>query len=214
MAAASAVPPSAMKRATVIGIARISLEALRYIADPQPVLPQHRAGIRFDDAEYDLDERRFTGAVGSDDGNDLALSDVEIDARQDRPAAAMQREIADRNERVLVGSGLFMVAAAARGSMLEVPARMALKIFAMLQRWPDPRSRINVTTKRAARQILVFAHCWQVPDTSTNFTRGSNPIAMGCLVDGSKDVFPIGLDHLPALLAGQEHRAPPGARLM
>jgi hypothetical protein len=61
----------------------VAAEALRHVSDLQIAAAVDSTAIRFLEAEQDTDERRLACAVGADEGNDLALADVDVDVDEE-----------------------------------------------------------------------------------------------------------------------------------
>jgi hypothetical protein len=79
------------------GVPAGEAEELGEVAEPPPGLERAGAGAvdlgraprRADEAAGDLDQRRLPGAVGPEQADELAVSDIEVDAGEglDRPVA-------------------------------------------------------------------------------------------------------------------------------
>ncbi len=71
----------------------VDLKALRYVADLETGGAASRSGVWAFEAEECADERGLAGAVGADEGQDLAGVDVEVDVGEDgvRPARTILR---------------------------------------------------------------------------------------------------------------------------
>ena len=69
----------------------------RHVGDVGAVEHQLAAG-RLVDAAHQVEDRGLAGAVGADDGEDLALADVEGHAVDGLDAAEVDREVVDREE--------------------------------------------------------------------------------------------------------------------
>ena len=77
----------------------VAVEALRHVADAQILAPVHRAAVGLFEPEQHTHQRRLAGAVGTDQRDDLALADVEIDIDEQVTAVAGDAETARGDER-------------------------------------------------------------------------------------------------------------------
>src|SRR6266446_4927838 len=97
---------------------RNEVEFLEYDADTQtpqpypilffanrPPLPNHMPGGRIIDAAQDIDEAALAAAAGADDGDTIALSDLQVDVSKRRYGAAVMNtaDAAQRDQRFCAG---------------------------------------------------------------------------------------------------------------
>ncbi len=77
----------------------VAVEALRHIADAQILAPVHRAAIGLFKAQQNAHQRRLAGAVETDERDDLALADIDVDIHQQLATVAGDAKAASGDER-------------------------------------------------------------------------------------------------------------------
>src|SRR5262249_3513179 len=81
----------------------IDRKALWHVAQNEPRLAQDRSAIGLFEAEQHSHKRRFSGAIGTDESEDLALGNVDIDALQNGAARAREPDRARAQESIECG---------------------------------------------------------------------------------------------------------------
>ena len=77
---------------------------LRHVADPVAALARRAAvdhdapGARLEQPEQDADQRRLAGAVRAEDGEELAVLELEAEPFEERALAEAEREVVDRDD--------------------------------------------------------------------------------------------------------------------
>ena len=86
---------------------------------------EHGAGAGVDDAADDADQRGLAGAVGSEQGKDLAATDVEVDLLERHLAGRVGlAHVADRNDRLHAWSFHFPKGRSAHRNRRAAPGRV------------------------------------------------------------------------------------------
>jgi len=98
----------------------VDVKALRHIANDRRLGPHNLAAIRAVDAEHQLDERGLAGPIGTDQRDDFARHDVEIDMVDQGAAVAAVDKATGGDQRVGIGTTHVLMAAGAGMAVMAV----------------------------------------------------------------------------------------------
>ena len=149
------------------GDCRIAVEALGRIADREARTSRDRAAVGPLEAEQDAHERRLAGAVRTDQRDDLAWREIEVDAFEDRAARTREVDVARGEQDVRAAGkrpGVCVMMVIVVGAMIVMVMPMPMVVMVM----GAVRVRVCVHAGAAAQ----LAH---KPVTSTMTRVGPKP---------------------------------------